>query len=187
MPEDFDPFPNISPEQARAIFAQMVTTGAMDDVDTMPEIKVDDDGGDKCCAEAKSKWITYLTEEFAKERGMIEYEDEFNTRMQRDETKEYHDSIIEGYEAMDCDEFKQFLGNIAGVMNDHPVYRSHNDRGRGLPRTSESYEAARIMESWNACEFGAGEGAEDMGFYASADPFEYSWNMIIKGLGGFER
>ena len=175
MPEDFDPFPNVSPEQARAIFAQMMTTSALDNVDTMPEVKVDDDGGDKCCAEAKSKWITYLRKEFANERG------ESST----DDYEEFHESIIQAYEAMDCDEFKMFISNIAGVQNNHPVYSSHNERGR-LGRTADSYEAERILTSWNACEFGAGEGAEDMGFYASADPFEYSWNMIIKELGGFE-
>ncbi len=177
MPEDFDPFPNVSPEQARAIFAQMMTTSALDNVDVIPEIKVDDDGGDKCCAEAKSKWIAYLEKKFNMEREMM-----FNAA----DGLELHNSIIQNYENMDCDEFKNFIGNIAGGINDHPVYRSHNDRGRGLPRSNESYEASRIMESWNACEFGAGEGAEDMGFYASADPFEYSWNMIIKELGGFE-
>ena len=159
-----------------------MTTSALDNVDTMPVINVDDDRGDKCCAEAKSKWIAYLNREFAKEREMIQHPDEFNTRMKREEVKEYHDQMIEGYEEMDCDEFKQQLENIAGVVNNHPVYGAHNERGYGLPRTAESYEAARIMEAWNACEFGASEGAEDMGFYASADHL----NTIIKELGGFE-
>jgi len=179
MPKDFDPFSHLSEEQARAVFAQMMTSSALDDTgtDTMPEIKVDDDGGDKCCAEAKSKWITYLQNKFDKEGEMMG---------DRESHSELSNSIIQKYEKMDCDEFKQFLGNIAGVINDHPVYGAHNDRPYNLPRTDESYEASRIMESWNSCEFGAGEGAEDMGFYASADPFEYSWNLIIKELGGFE-
>jgi len=181
MPEDFDPFSGISEDQTRAILAQMMSSSALDDTgtDTMPEIKVDDDGGDKCCAEAKSKWITYLQNRFDDERSSMSEESQTVHG-------EFSDSIIQEYENMGCDEFKQFLGNIAGVVNDHPVYRAHNERGRSMPRTTESYEAARIMESWNSCEFGAGEGAEDMGFYASADPFEYSWNLIIKELGGFE-
>lgn len=184
MPKDFDPFSHLPEEQTRAVLAEMMSSSALDNVDTMPEIKVDDDGGDKCCAEAKSKWLAYLETQFENERSSYSMPThEFGLP---DSAKDLQDSIIESYEQMDCDEFKQFLGNIAGVINDHPVYGAHNERGRGLPRTTESYEAARIMESWNACEFGAGEGAEDMGFYASADPFEYSWNMIIKELGGFE-
>lgn len=180
MPEDFDPFSRLSEEQTRAVLAEMMSSSALDNVDIMPEIKVDDDGGDKCCAEAKSKWITYLQNRFDGERRSMG-DDSQNTHA------ELSNSIIQEYEKMECDEFKQFLGNIAGVVNDHPVYGAHNERGQGgLARTTESYEAARIMESWNACEFGAGEGAEDMGFYASADPFEYSWNLIIKELGGFE-
>tara|TARA_R100001440_G_scaffold35191_2_gene54233 strand:- start:22179 stop:23687 length:1509 start_codon:yes stop_codon:yes gene_type:complete len=170
MPTDFDPFPDVSPEQARAIFAQMMTTSALDNVDTMPEVKVGDAGGDKCCAEAKSKWITYLTEQFDAENEMMG---------DKQSHRELSDSIIAKYEAMDCDEFKMFLENIAGVNNNHPVYRAHNER-KGLGRTTESYEAARIMESWNACEFGAGENAEDMGFYASDDSFEATWDSISK-------
>ena len=170
MPEDFDPFPDVSPEQARAIFAQMMTTSALDNVDTMPEVKVDDDGGDKCCAEAKSKWLSLID-------GSLE-----------DSTPdgiELSNMIRQSYENMSCEEFRDALENIAGIKNtDKNRYPFHNKHGG---RTMESRHAEHVLGEWNKCEFGASEDAEDMGFYASADPFEYSWNMIIKGLGGFER
>lgn len=184
MPEDFDPFSRLSEEQTRAVLAEMMSSSALDNVDTMPEIKVADDGGDKCCAEAKSKWLAYLEKQFENERAA--YYMPTNEFGLPNAAKSLHDGLIVSYEQMECDEFKQRLENIAGVENNHPVYGAHNERGYGLPRTPESYEAARILANWNACEFGAGEGAEDMGFYASADPFEYSWNLIIKELGGFE-
>ena len=194
MPEDFDPFPNVSPEQARAIFAQMMTTSALDNVDTIPEIETDEKPpqGDSCCEDLKMSMLD-LDKRHGSESLLLG-----------------NDWITDGTES--CEEALEFLNDAIGygkfLLEDGGGYLSYDlaegtyatekearhahrmwvDSEQGQLEKKILAEMRQILEQYELCQ-GTKRGFGDVDhelFQASVDPFEYSWNMIIKELGGFE-
>ncbi len=72
---------------------------------------------------------------------------------------------------MPCDQFRQMLENIDGT-------------GPGTDMAQHLQVVARdkkILDEWDECASQSHGG--DMGFYASADPFETAWDIVQKQIG----
>ena len=179
MPEDFDPFSHLSPEQARAIFAQMMTTSALDNVDTIPEVETNDMPlqGDKCCEDLRTELLR-IENKYKETAAVVLFE------------------VGDGLAADgDCEELVDSLDDLIGYA-EHLLSRYIDPDAKVMIHGIQPKPFGSIKEclvdlqqaklEYEACKMGGfGDVDHDM-FYASVDPFEYSWNMIIKELGGFE-
>ena len=136
------------------------------DEDTIPDVSQIDMGNDPCCDNAREMWYGLLGQS-----GI---------------TRDDGSDILNGYDEMDCEEFEAALRDFAGDMPGKYYKNNVTDRARFsggyLPPTEFHHYARQVLDAWDGCKF---EGqntpeAQDMGFYASDDPFEAGWRAILK-------
>ena len=147
--------------------------------DEMPDVVQTDMGNDPCCGEAREMWRDGLAEGWG-------------PHFTNDPDGGV--SILERYDAMSCDEFRQSLENrfdaqgYSLLSGGSSQMRSFTRPGMNpnSPRSNHSWEdflANRVLEAWDKCSEASlptGEASQDMGFYASEDAFEVGWNAILK-------
>jgi len=155
------------------------------DEDSIPDVSTmqTDMGNDPCCGEAREMWRDGLIEGW----GDSTYTND----------PEGGQSILEMYDAMSCEEFRQSLENRFDAQGYSALYGRRSLTRPGMnpnsPRSNHSWEdflATRVMEAWDKCAEAripptpeGDMGGEDMGFYASADPFEAAWDIMQKQIG----
>ena len=163
---------------------QRINDILLPDEDTIPDVAnlQTDMGNDPCCGEARELWRDGLIEGWG------------DSTFTND--PEGGQSILEMYDAMSCEEFRQSLENRFDAQGYAALYGRRSLTRGGLnphsPRSNHSWEdslANRVMEAWDKCAEAripptpeGDMGGEDMGFYASADPFEAGWNSIAKNI-----
>jgi site-specific DNA-cytosine methylase len=133
------------------------------DEDTIPDFGQIDMGNDPCCGEAREMWYNLLAQSDIQPGG---------------ESK-----IIEGYDAMSCEELEAALRDFAGDIPG-PFYESNvTSRKPQLPPTEFHFYARQVLDQWDKCKFAGLEGKEarEMGFHASEDAFEIAWDTLLKG------
>jgi len=163
-----------------------------EDVQVTPPAETDiepdvDMGNDPCCGEAREMWRDELAEAWGE-------------RYTND--PEGGVWILESYDAMSCEEFRQSLeGRFDGQgysVVQHPGGSNRRNPPRegmnpNSPRSNYTWEdflARRVLDAWDGCSEerlpvtpGSGTGDDDLGFYASADPFEAGWDAVLKHIG----
>jgi len=164
---------------------QRINDILLPDEDTIPDVAnlQTDMGNDPCCGEARELWRDGLIEGWG------------DSTFTND--PEGGQSILEMYDAMSCEEFRQSLENRFDAQGYAALYGRRSLTRGGLnphsPRSNHSWEdslANRVMEAWDKCAEAripptpeGDMGGEDMGFYASADPFETAWDIVQKQIG----
>jgi len=149
----------------------------MPDDDVMPDMTQTDMGNDPCCGEAKEMWREGLVEGW----GDSTYTNDPDGGLR----------ILEMYEAMSCEEFRQSLENRFDAEGYAFMYGRRSLTRPGMnpnsPRSNHSWEdslANRVLEAWDKCSEASlptDQASQDMGFYASSDAFEITWDMLQKG------
>ncbi len=159
------------------------------DDDTMPDVATlqTDMGNDPCCGEAREMWRDGLIDGW----GVGSYANDPDGGLR----------ILEMYDAMSCEEFRQSLENRFDAQG-YSLMGGGGSKTRSLtrpgmnpnsPRSNHSWEdwlANRVLEAWDKCAEAripatpeGDMGGEDMGFYASADPFEVAWDIVQEQIG----
>jgi hypothetical protein len=194
MPEDFDPFSRLSEEQTRAVLVEMMSSSALDNVDTIPEVETDEKPpqGDSCCEDLKMSMLD-LVKRHGSESLLLVNDWISDGTESCEEALEFLNSAIDygifliedggGYLSYDLAE-----GEYATEKEAKHAHRMWVDSEQGQLEKKVLAEMRQILAQYELCQGtkrGFGDVDHDM-FYASADPFEYSWNLIIKELGGFE-
>ena len=154
----------------------------MPDDDVMPDMTQTDMGNDPCCGEAKEMWRDGLAEGW----GDSHYTNDPDGGLR----------ILEMYEAMSCEEFRQSLEgrfdaqgySLMGGGSSKTRSFTRPGMNPNSPRGNHSWEdslANRVLDAWDKCSEASlptDQASQDMGFYASSDAFETSWDMLQKGL-----
>ncbi len=149
----------------------------------VPEEVQMDMGNDPCCGEAREMWRDGLIDGW----GDSTYTND----------PEGGQSILEMYDAMSCEEFRQSLESRFDAQGYAALHGRRSLTRSGMnpnsPRSNHSWEdflANRVMDAWDKCAEAripltpeGDMGGEDMGFYASADPFEIAWDIVQKQIG----
>ena len=164
---------------------QRINDILLPDEDTIPDVAnlQTDMGNDPCCGEAREMWRDGLIEGW----GDSTYTND----------PEGGQSMLEMYDAMSCEEFRQSLESRFDAQGYAALYGSRSRTRPGMnpnsPRSNHSWEdslANRVMEAWDKCAEAripptpeGDMGGDDMGFYASADPFEVAWDIVQKQIG----
>jgi len=164
---------------------QRINDILLPDEDTIPDVAnlQTDMGNDPCCGEARELWRDGLIEGW----GDSTYTND----------PEGGQAILEYYDAMSCEEFRQSLESRFDAQGYAALHGRRSLTRGGMnpnsPRSNHSWEdslANRVMEAWDKCAEAripatpeGDMGDEDMGFYASADPFETAWDIVQKQIG----
>jgi hypothetical protein len=179
MPEDFDPFSRLSEEQTRAVLAEMMSSSALDNVDTIPEVETNEmpPQGNKCCEDLRTELLRLKSKYQGTVADLIfDYDMQHIDEATCEEVEEGLESSIQYVEHL----LSKDIDPDARAMlhrEDPQPFTIFNECLEDLQQAKLEYEACKMG--------GFGDVDHDM-FYASVDPFEYSWNLIIKELGGFE-
>ena len=171
-PEPNQPFnlfePQVTLEDSGPSLRERVNEILLPDQDTIPDDSQTDMGNDPCCGEARELWYAKLAESRIYPGG--------------------DDGIIEGYDAMSCEELEEALRDFSGDAPGKYFKTNVTDRkhfsGGYLPPTQFHHDARQVLEQWDSCKFKGqgGKEAQGMGFYASDDAMEEGWGLLSKGI-----
>ncbi len=163
---------------------QRINDILLPDDDEMPDVSQVDMGNDPCCGEAREMWRDGLAEGWGE-------------RFTNDPDGGI--PILEAYDAMSCEQFRQSLENRFDAQGYSMVQHEggsnlRNPTRHGMnpssPRSNHSWEdhlANRVLEAWDKCSESAlptDQASQDMGFYASQDAFEAGWGAVLKAIVG---
>jgi len=156
--------PQVTIDSDEPSLRERVNEILLPDQDTIPAETQIDMGNDPCCGEARELWYAKLAE---------------SDIYPGDES-----GIIEGYDAMSCEELEEALRDFAGDMPGKHFKNNVTDRKPELPPTEWHWAARQVLEQWDGCKFQGqgGKDAQEMGFYASDDAMEEGWGLLSKGI-----
>lgn len=142
------------------------------DDDTIPDVSTmqTDMGNDPCCTEIQEKWSDIFTQIMGDAHYGIEEDPRDSCETTRQELEEWAD----------------------GRFGEEHTYDYSKDPQTYGDRISQDLQVAakKLLIEWDRCSemnlppTPEGDmGDEDMGFYASADPFEVAWDIMQKQIG----
>ena len=122
------------------------------------DYEIDMDEGDVCCEDARMQFREALRERF----GQASWDD--------------IDIIVGG----SCEELQQELESwISQEWKENIPQRANREDIQGAKNLHGAL--VQIQNNWDTCS--STTQGEDMGFYASADPFEAAWDIMQKQIG----
>ena len=149
----------------------------------LPEVRVNENPpqGSACCEDLIAAMMD-LDKRYSSERGI-------------ESLILSHDWVHDGTES--CEDAASFLDSAISygkyLVDDDDYWKEHGPNAQmewlasdqGTMESKVLQEMREIKEQYEMCKGTEGSfGDDDMGFYASADPFEIAWDILTKGQTG---